>query len=258
MTWQQKWTAFSTIVIKEILRFSRIWKQTILPAVITTILYFVIFGHLIGSAIGNMDGIPYHNFIVPGLVMMSVITNSYGNTVASFFSSKFHGHIEEMLVSPVPNYIILLGFIGGGVARGLAVGAAVVGVVLFFTKLPILHPFITVSIVILTSILFSLAGIINGIFAKSFDDVSIVPTFILTPLTYLGGVFYSISMLPEFWQNLSLFNPVLYMVNGFRYGIFGVSDINISVSYAIVIGFITVLFALTLYLLQIGKGLRNL
>ena len=257
MTWQQKWTAFSTIVIKEILRFSRIWKQTILPAVITTVLYFVIFGHLIGAAIGEMDGIPYHNFIVPGLVMMAVITNSYGNTVASFFSSKFHGHIEEMLVSPVPNYIILLGFIGGGVARGLAVGAAVISVVLFFTKLPILHPFITISIVILTSILFSLAGIINGIYAKSFDDVSIVPTFILTPLTYLGGVFYSISMLSEFWQNLSLFNPVLYMVNGFRYGIFGISDIDIGISYAIVIGFITVLFIFTLHLLQTGKSLRS-
>jgi len=257
MTWQQKWTAFSTIVIKEILRFSRIWKQTILPAVITTVLYFVIFGHLIGSAIGEMDGIPYHNFIIPGLVMMAVITNSYGNTVASFFSSKFHGHIEEMLVSPVPNYIILLGFIGGGVARGLAVGAAVIIVVLFFTALPILHPLITISIILLTSILFSLAGIINGIFAKSFDDVSIVPTFILTPLTYLGGVFYSISMLPEFWQKLSLFNPVLYMVNGFRYGIFGISDINIAISYAIVIGFIVVLFGFTLYLLQTGKGLRN-
>lgn len=257
MTWQQKWIAFSTIVIKEILRFSRIWKQTILPAIITTVLYFVIFGHLIGSAIGEMDGIPYHNFIIPGLIMMTVISNSYGNTVASFFSSKFHGHIEEMLVSPVPNYIILLGFIGGGVARGLAVGIAVVSVVLFFTELPILHPLITVSIVILTSVLFSLAGIINAIFAKSFDDISIIPTFILTPLTYLGGVFYSISMLSDFWQNLSLFNPVLYMVNGFRYGIFGVSDIHIATSYAIVVGFIIVLFALTLHLLQTGKGLRS-
>ena len=256
MTNKQKWTAFYTIVIKEILRFSRIWKQTILPAVITTILYFVIFGHLIGSAIGKMDGIPYHDFIIPGLIMMAVITNSYGNTVASFFSSKFHGHIEEMLVSPVPNTIILLGFIGGGVARGLALGAAVITVVLFFTNLPIMHPLITISIVVLTSILFSLAGIINGIFARSFDDVSIVPTFILTPLTYLGGVFYSISMLSEFWQNLSLFNPVLYMVNGFRYGIFGVSDINIGISYAIVIGFIIVLFSSTLHLLKIGKGLR--
>lgn len=257
MTNQEQWTAFYTIVIKEILRFSRIWKQTILPAVITTILYFVIFGHLIGSAIGEMDGIPYHDFIIPGLIMMTVITNSYGNTVASFFSSKFHGHIEEMLVSPVPNTIILLGFIGGGVARGLAVGAAVISVVLFFTDLPIMHPLITVSIVVLTSILFSLAGIINGIFARSFDDIAIVPTFILTPLTYLGGVFYSISMLSEFWQNLSLFNPVLYMVNGFRYGIFGVSDINIGISYAIVIGFITILFGSTLYLLKTGKGLRS-
>lgn len=257
MTHQQKWIAFYTILIKEILRFLRIWKQTILPAVITTILYFIIFGHLIGSAIGDMDGISYPNFIAPGLVMMAVIGNAYGNTVASFFSAKFHGHIEEMLVSPTPNTIILLGFVGGGVARGLVVGVAVVSVVLFFTELPIHSLFITLSIVILTSILFSLAGIINAIYAKSFDDISIIPTFVLTPLTYLGGVFYSISMLSEFWQNLSLFNPILYMVNGFRYGILGVSDINLVHSYLITLAFISLLFFYTLHLLRTGKGIRS-
>jgi ABC-2 type transport system permease protein len=257
MTWQQKWTAFYTIFIKEVLRFLRIWKQTILPAVITTVLYFIIFGHLMGAAIGDMEGIPYHNFIAPGLVMMAVIGNAYGNTVASFFSAKFHGHIEEMLVSPTPNTIILLGFIGGGVARGMIVGAAVISVVLLFTDLPIYNPLITLSIVILTSILFSLAGIINGIYAQSFDDISIIPTFVLTPLTYLGGVFYSISMLPEFWQNISLFNPILYMVNGFRYGILGVSDIDLLHSYLITLGFISLLFFYTLYLLRMGKGLRS-
>ena len=257
MTTQQKWVAFYTILIKEILRFLRIWKQTILPAVITTILYFIIFGHLIGSAIGDMDGIAYHNFIAPGLVMMTVIGNAYGNTVASFFSAKFHGHIEEMLVSPTPNTIILLGFIGGGVARGLVVGAAVISVVLLFTELPIHSPLITLSIITLTSILFSLAGIINAMYAQSFDDISIIPTFVLTPLTYLGGVFYSISMLPEFWQNISLFNPILYMVNGFRYGILGVSDISLLHSYLIILGFIGLLFFYTLHLLRTGKGIRT-
>ena len=257
MTWQQNWVAFSTILIKEILRFLRIWKQTILPAVITTVLYFIIFGHLVGSAIGEMDGVPYHDFIVPGLVMMTVISNAYGNTVASFFSAKFHGSIEEMLVSPMSNSVILLGFIGGGVARGLVVGAAVISVVLLFTEVPIMHAWITFSIVILTSILFALAGIINGIYARSFDDISIIPTFVLTPLTYLGGVFYSISMLSEFWQNLSLFNPILYMVNAFRYGLLGVSDIDLSLSYIIILSFIGILFMFTLYLLKRGKGLRN-
>jgi ABC-2 type transport system permease protein len=257
MTLQAKWVAFYTIFIKEVLRFIRIWKQTILPATITTILYFVIFGQLVGSAIGQMDGIDYHNFIVPGLIMMSVITNSYGNTVASFFSSKFHGHIEELLVSPIPNYIILAGFICGGIARGLTVGLAVIIVVLFFTDLPIVNVFVTLTIVVLTSALFALLGIVNGIFAKSFDDIAIIPNFVLTPLTYLGGVFYSISMLPEFWQQVSLLNPVLYMVNGFRYGILGVSDISIITSYSIILIAFTMFFLLTLYLLKQGKGIRH-
>jgi ABC-2 type transport system permease protein len=257
MTPYANWVAFYTIVIKEILRFLRIWKQTILPATITTILYFLIFGQLVGSAIGEMDGVAYHEFIIPGLVMMAIISNAYGNTVSSFFSSKFHGHIEELIVSPVPNYIILLGFIGGGIARGLTVGLAVTLVVFLFTDLSIESPLITFSIVVLTATLFSLIGILNGIFAKNFDDISIVPNFVLTPLSYLGGVFYSISLLPEFWQQVSLLNPVLYMINAFRYGILGVSDINLLTSYLIIIFSIIVFFVYTLYLLEKGKGIRN-
>jgi ABC-2 type transport system permease protein len=250
-------TAFKTIVIKEILRFSRIWIQTVLPPMITTALYFVIFGNLIGSRIGEMDGFRYIDYIVPGLIMMAIITNSYANVVSSFYGSKFQRHIEEMLVAPVPNYIILLGFVGGGVARGLAVGIAVTAVSLFFADLTLVHAAVTISVVLLTSILFSLAGFINGVFAKSFDDISVIPTFVLTPLTYLGGIFYSIKLLPEFWQQVSLLNPILYMINAFRYGILGVSDIPIAASYAIIIGFIVVLFGFSLHLLNRGYGIRT-
>ena len=248
MTFQEKYIAFKTILIKEVLRFSRIWVQTILPPVITTILYFVIFGRLIGPQIGKMGGFEYMDYIVPGLIMMTVITNSYANVVSSFYGSKFQHNIEEMLVSPTPNYLILLGFVSGGVARGLSVGIAVTAVSLFFT---------IVSIFFLTSVLFSLAGLINGIFARSFDDISIIPTFVLTPLTYLGGIFYSIEMLSPFWQNASLVNPILYMVNAFRYGFLGVSDINIVSSYAIIIVFIVFLFSYSLRLLNRGYGIRS-
>ncbi len=253
----EKYIAFKTIVIKEILRFSRIWIQTILPPVITTALYFVIFGTLIGPQIGDMDGVAYMDYIVPGLIMMAVITNSYANVVSSFYGSKFQHNIEEMLVSPTPNYLILLGFISGGVARGIAVGVAVTFVSLLFSNLQIHSLGIIVSIVFLTSVLFSLAGFINGIYANSFDDISIVPTFVLTPLTYLGGIFYSIHMLPEFWQTASLANPILYMVNAFRYGFLGISDISLYASYGIIIGFITALFSYSLYLLNQGKGIRT-
>ncbi|HSP00070.1 MAG TPA: ABC transporter permease, partial [Thioalkalivibrio sp.] len=205
------WIAFQTIVIKEVLRFARIWVQTVLPPAITTALYFIIFGGLIGSRIGEMDGLRYMDFIVPGLIMMTIITNSYANVVSSFYGSKFQHHIEEMLVAPIPNSLIILGFIAGGVARGLTVGVAVTLVSLFFSPFSMHSIGITLSVVLLTSILFALAGLINGIFAKSFDDISIVPTFVLTPLTYLGGVFYSITMLPEFWQGVSHLNPILYM-----------------------------------------------
>jgi len=217
----------------------------------------VIFGNLIGSQIGDMGGFRYMDYIVPGLIMMSVITNSYANVVSSFYGCKFHHHIEEMLVSPLPNYLIVLGFVSGGIARGLAVGATVTVVSLLFTRLPLHSLPVIVSTVVLTSALFSLAGLINAVFAKSFDDISIVPTFVLTPLTYLGGVFYTIQMLPDFWQQVSHINPILYMVNTFRYGFLGISDINISLSYVIIIGFVLMLYGYALYLLRIGHGIRR-
>lgn len=257
MTPREKLVAYKTIVIKEILRFSRIWVQTIIPPVITMSLYFVIFGNLIGSQIGDMDGVRYMDYIIPGLIMMAVITNSYANVVSSFYGAKFHHHIEEMLVSPLPNYIIVLGFVSGGIARGLAVGAAVTVVSMFFSNFQVHNPAIIISIVVLTSALFSLAGMLNAMFATSFDDISIVPTFVLTPLTYLGGVFYSINMLPDFWKTVSLVNPILYMVNAFRYGFLGLSDIAPGVSYAIIIGFILALYAFVLYLLRVGYGIRR-
>jgi ABC-2 type transport system permease protein len=257
MTLAEQYTAFQTILMKEVRRFARIWIQTVLPPVITTMLYFVIFGNLIGSQIGDMQGFRYMEYIVPGLIMMSVITNAYANVVSSFFSSKFQRNIEEMLVSPTPNYLILLGYISGGVARGLTVGLAVTLVSLFFSKLQVHNVWVLVSTVLLTSILFSLGGFINGVFARSFDDISIVPTFVLTPLTYLGGVFYSISMLPAFWQKISLVNPILYMVNAFRYGFLGITDIDLAHSYLITAGFVVGLFVFALHLLNRGYGIRT-
>ncbi|MCL4171539.1 UNVERIFIED_CONTAM: hypothetical protein GTU68_021241 [Idotea baltica] len=222
-------------------------------------LYFVIFGKLIGGAIDTSatDGYSYIDYIVPGLIMMSVITNSYSNVVASFYSAKYQGHIQELLVSPTPNYIILAGFIGGGVVRGLMVGAIVTAVSMFFTDLHVEHVFLTLITLLLTSILFATAGLINAVYAKSFDDISIVPVFVLTPLTYLGGVFYSIKLLSPFWQTVSLANPVLYMVNGFRYGILGVSDISIYVSLAIILFFIALLVGVAYTLLERGVGIRS-
>lgn len=257
MTPKQKLTAFQTILTKEVLRFLRIWVQTLIPPAITMTLYFVIFGNLIGSQIGDLDGFKYIEYIIPGLIMMSVITNSYSNVVSTFFTAKMFGHIQEMLISPVPNHIILLGYIGGGMARGLIVGFIVTLVSLFFSKLEIMHPFITIGIVLMTSMLFSIAGLVNAIYAKSFDDITIIPTFVLTPLTYLGGVFYSINMLSDFWQGVSLVNPVLYMVNGFRYGILGVSDINPWVSFSLLFVFIIGFYAFAYNLLKKGVGIRS-
>lgn len=254
---QELWIAFSTIVSKEIRRFTRIWGQTLLPPAITMTLYFIIFGNLIGSRIGEMDGFDYMEFIVPGLIMMSVITNSYSNVVSSFYSTKFQKNIEELLVSPIPNWVILLGYVVGGMARGLAVGFIVTMLSLFFTKLSVEHIGITILTVFLTSMLFSIGGFINAIFANSFDDISIIPTFVLTPLTYLGGVFYSIQLLPEFWQAVSQLNPILYMVNTFRYGILGVSDINVGFAFMMILLFNGLLFYTALSLLNKGKGIRN-
>lgn len=254
---QKYWIAYTTISRKEILRFSRIWVQTIVPPVITVALYFVIFGNLIGGRIGKMDGISYIDFIMPGLIMMSIITSSYANVVSSFYGAKFSKHIEEMLVSPIPNVVILLGFLTGGIARGLSVGLAVTIVSLFFTSFDIHSPFLVFSVALLTALLFSLAGLINGVFATSFDDVSIIPTFVLTPLTYLGGIFYSIQLLPEFWQEASLINPILYVINSFRFGFLGVTDIDLSVALLIIVLFIVILFSVCMSLLNRGIGIRN-
>ncbi len=249
--------ALQTIVRKEVVRVLRIWIQTIVPPAITMTLYFIIFGNLIGRRIGTMDGFDYMQYIAPGLIMMSVITNSYGNVVSSFFGAKFGGHIEEMLISPMSNATIVIGHVAGGVLRGVLVGSLVTVIALFFTKLDVQHPFITVPIVILPSVVFALAGFINAVFARKFDDISIVPTFVLTPLTYLGGVFYSISLLPEPWKTISLANPVLYMVNAFRFGILGKSDIDISTAYAILVFFSILLFVVCLQLMRRGVGIRE-
>jgi len=257
MSGNTNWTGYKTIVRKEVTRILRIWGQTVVPPAITMTLYFIIFGNLIGSRIGNMGGFDYMQFIVPGLIMMSVITSSYGNIVSSFFGAKFGRHIEELLVSPLSNWVILTGYVTGALTRGLMVGAVVTMVSLFFTRLEIQHPWITLSVLVLTSIVFAMAGLVNAIFAKKFDDIAIVPTFILTPLTYLGGVFYSISLLPDFWQKVSAFNPILYMVNGFRYGILGVSDVDLTIAYFI-IGVFVIGFTVTcLWLLHRGFGLRS-
>ncbi|MDX2507570.1 MAG: ABC transporter permease [Gammaproteobacteria bacterium] len=254
---KENFTAYKTIVIKEILRFSRIWLQTIIPPAITMGLYFIIFGQLIGSQLNDINNYSYMDYIVPGLIIMSIISNSYSNVVSSFYGTKFHHHIEELLVSPISNFTILAGYVSGGVARGLVVGLIVTLVSLFFTRIHIDSYAITIFIALLTSILFSLAGLINAIFANSFDDISIVPTFVLTPLTYLGGVFYSIEMLPEFWQNASLINPVLYMVNGFRMGMLGVSDASLSLAIVIIVGFIILLGSFSLWLLHKGIGIKK-
>lgn len=251
------WTAFWTIVVKEVRRFTRIWVQTLVPPAITMTLYFIIFGNLVGSRIGEMGGYDYMQYIAPGLIMMSVITNSYGNVVSSFFGTKMQRHIEELLVAPVPNWVILAGYVIGGVTRGLMVGVIVTALSLFFTDLSLAHPLITVVIVFLTAVVFALGGFLNAMFANTFDDISIIPTFVLTPLTYLGGVFYSISMLPEFWQWVSQLNPILYMVNTFRYGVLGVSDIDVGFALGMIGLFVVVLSAIALHLLKIGRGIRS-
>ncbi len=247
----------ATIVRKEVRRVLRIWVQTIVPPAITMTLYFIIFGSLIGQRIGDMDGVPYTTFIAPGLIMMSVITNSFGNVVSSFFSGKMQLHLEEILVAPLSNVTIVVGYIIGGVVRGLLVGGLVTVVAMFFTDLYVVHPFVTFSTITLVAATFSIAGLINAIFAKTFDDISIIPTFVLTPLTYLGGVFFSTSLLSPFWQNVAHANPILYMVNAFRYGMLGTSDVSIGTAYAIIVGAFLVLFAFALYLLHKGTGLRH-
>ncbi len=246
-----------SIVRREVERIFRIWLQTLIPPVITITLYFVIFGGFIGSRLGQIHGVPYMAFIAPGLIMMSIITNSYTNTVSSFFGTKFHRNIEELLVSPTPNWVIVLGYTCGGMVRGLSVGVLVTLVSLFFVRIAIHSVFFVTLFALLTSFVFSLAGMINGIFAKKFDDVSIVPTFIITPLTYLGGVFYSISLLPKFWQMISHVNPIVYMMSGFRFGFLGITDIPVMAGLSMLIVFACVLFWANLFLLKRGIGIRT-
>lgn len=249
--------AFRTLVTKEIRRFTRIWTQTLLPPAITTSLYFMIFGKLIGERVGNINGVSYMQYIVPGVILMAVISHSYSNVVSSFYSTKFQRHIEELIVAPISNWVILSGYVCGGIARGLLVGAVVTGISTLFTEFTVNNIGITLAVYLLTATMFSLAGFINAIFADSFDDISIIPNFILTPLSYLGGVFYSVSMLPDIWQTISLANPILYMINAFRYGLIGVSDIDINLAFAITGGFIVFLTLLSLYLLHKGIGIKN-
>ena len=249
--------AFRTILRREITRFMRIWVQTLVPPAITMTLYFVIFGSLIGRRIGEMGGMDYMTFIVPGLIMMSVITNSYANVSSSFFSSKFQSFIEEMLVAAVPEQIILWGYIVAGVVRGLLVGAVVVVVSSFFTDFTIHSYGVVLLVVLMTAVLFSTLGFINGVFANSFDDISIVPTFVLTPLTYLGGVFFSVSLLPGFWQNVAMLNPILYMVNAFRYGMLGQSDISLGVALSLMATITLLAYLYANHLLMKGAGIRK-
>lgn len=257
MTLTEQAVAFLTIVRKEIKRYIRIWPQTLLPSAITMSLYFVIFGTLIGSRIGEMGGFSYMQFVVPGLIMMAIVTNSYSNVVSSFFGSKFNHSVEELLVSPTPNYVILMGYVVGGVSRGLLVAAVVTVVSLFFTRIDIHSYFVVVLIVLMTSTLFSLAGFINAVYANSFDDISIIPTFVLTPLIYLGGVFYSMDLLPDFWAAVSRLNPLVYVVNAFRYGVLGVSDVNLAFSFTMIVLFTVAAFAYSMHLLNTGKRLRQ-
>ena len=254
---QRNLVALGTIVRREITRILRIWGQTLVPPAITMTLYFLIFGGLIGSRVGEMDGIRYMDFIVPGLVMMSVIQNSYGNISSSFFGAKFGRHVEELLVSPMPDWVILGGYVAGAVLRGLMVGIIVLCIAMLFTTVRIPHPLVTLSTVLLGATIFSLAGFINAVFAKKFDDVAIVPVFILTPLTYLGGVFYSVKLLPGWAEAMTYANPIFYMVNAFRYGLLDTSDVSLGIAYALMVAFIVVLGSLSLWLLRRGTGLRS-
>ena len=257
MNAREKYIALRAILDKEVTRILRIWQQTLLPSAITMTLYFLIFGAFIGSRIDSMGGVSYIQFIVPGLIMMAVITNAYSNVSSSFFGIKFQRSVEELLVSPTPGYIIILGYVLGGMFRGLLVGMIVLLISLFFTKISLYSLAIVLVFIFLTSLVFSLGGFLNGMYAKKFDDVAVVPTFVLTPLTYLGGVFYSISLLPDLWKTISLFNPIIYMVNGFRYGFLGISDINVWIGFIILVTLAVALFWLSVYAMKKGIGLKS-
>lgn len=251
------WVAYKTLTRREVKRFMRIWVQTLIPPIITTMLYFLIFGKLIGSRIGNIDGVSYIEFIAPGLIMMAVLTNAYSNVSSSFFSTKMHKNIEEQLVSSMPDALIILGYVTGGVLRGLCVGAIVGAVTLFFTHIHIAHIGLTLIVAVLTALVFAFGGFLNALYAKNFDDVSIIPTFVLTPLTYLGGIFYSISMLPPLWQTIAQFNPLLYVINGFRYAMLGVSDVSFIATAGVLIALVFIMFFASLYLMKHSAGMRS-
>ena len=260
MTPYQKWISFYTMLRKDVVRMFRIWVQTFLPSVVTSVLYFLVFGSVLGSQIGDMQGVDYMTFVVPGLVMLAIVTTSYANTSFTFFASRFFArNIDEILVSPTPPWLLIAGFIGGGVVRGVITGSIVLLVALFFTKLslPIASLFIILSFAILTSLVFALAGLVNGIYAKSIDGINIVPTFVLTPLVYLGGIFYSIERLPEWWQTLTYANPLFYLINGFRYGFLGITDVPLSISLAVLFVTIGVLIGINWYLIRTGLGLKH-
>lgn len=258
MSPQKIWISFYTIVRKDTVRMFRIWSQTFLPSVVTSTLYFLVFGTIIGTRIGNFNGVPYMQFIVPGLIMLSVVTNSFSNVASTFFMSKFFSrNIDEILVSPTPPWAIIAGFIAGGMVRGIVVGILVLAVSVFFAVPPITHPMIIALFLLLSSMVFSLAGLVNGIYAKSFDGITIIPTFVLTPLVYLGGVFYSTAALPPLFKSLTLANPVFYLVNGFRYGFLGFADVSIWLSAGVLLGIAAVLLALNWYLIRTGLGLKQ-
>ena len=260
MTPQQKWISFYTMIRKDVIRMFRIWVQTFLPSVITSVLYFLIFGTVLGSRIGEMQGINYMTFVVPGLVMLAIVTTSYANTSFTFFASKFFAkNIEEILVSPTPPWVMIAGFVGGGVVRGVLVGACVLTVSVFFTglHLAVHNLFIILAFAILTSLVFALAGLVNGIYAKTIDGINIVPTFVLTPLVYLGGIFYSVHNLPDWWQAITYANPLFYLINGFRYGFLGITDVSIGISVLMLVVMIAVLVGLNWYFIRTGLGLKQ-
>ncbi len=257
MTPQKIAIAYYTMLRAEFVRIIRIWSQTLLPPIVTTTLYFVVFGKFIGSQLAPIDGFEYIQFIVPGLIMMAIITSSYMNTVSTFYFAKWTRTLDEILVSPMPNWTVVVGFVSGGVLRGLLVGILVLIVSLFFTHLAVFNVVVLILAAVLTSVLFSLGGLINGVFAKGFDGISIVPTFVLTPLTYLGGIFYSIDQFSPFWQQVSMFNPILYMINAFRYGFLGISDINIWVCFGVLLGMLALFVGIILYLFRQGIGVKN-
>ncbi len=258
MPLDKQFISFYTLLRKGVLRIFRIWSQTLLPSLVTSVLYFAVFGNILGSRIGTLNGVPYMLFVVPGLVMLAVITNSFMEVASTFFFAKFFSrNIDEVLVSPTPPSVIIAGFIASGVVRGMMVGALVLLVSLFFALPSVAHPFVVVLFLFLSSLVFALGGLINGIYAKTFDGISIVPTFVLMPLVFLGGVFYSIHSLPPFWQSVSLANPIFYLINGFRYGFLGTSDVSLLTCTLVLLMLTLALLGANIYFLKKGLGLKQ-